>query len=116
MKMSDKGQLVVPKEIREDENFEPSDKFIAISIRDGVIFKKIEIDLEKEYDDLKKRVRKRFEEEEVSEDEVDEVKTTSVSSLEQSSADKAVEWGREFAEEKGITRKDVEEAIEEYRK
>ncbi len=55
MKMSDKGQLVVPKEIREDENFEPSDKFIAISIRDGVIFKKIEIDLEKEYDDLKKK-------------------------------------------------------------
>ncbi len=100
VKMSEKGQLVVPKEIREDENFEPSDKFIAIPIKDGVIFKKIEIDLEKEYDDLKKRVRKRFEEEEVSEDEVE----------------KAVEWGREFSEEKGITREDVEKAIAEYRK
>ena len=78
VKMSKKGQLVVPKDIREDENFEPSDKFIAIPIKDGVIFKKIEIDLEKEYNDLKKRVRERFEEEEISEDEVE----------------KAVEWAR----------------------
>ena len=43
-----------------------------------MIFKKIEIDLEKEYNDLKKRVKKRFEEEEISEDEVE----------------KAVEWAR----------------------
>lgn len=100
VKMSKKGQLVVPKDIREDENFEPSDKFKAIPIKDGVIFKKIEIDLEKEYNDLKKRVKKRFEEDDISEDELE----------------KAVEWGRKFAEEKGITRKDVEEAIEDYRK
>ncbi len=71
VKMSEKGQLVVPKDIRKEEHFQPSDKFIAIPIKDGVIFKKIEIDLEKEYDDLKKRVRERFEEEEISEDEVE---------------------------------------------
>ena len=65
--MSKKGQLVVPKDILEDEHFEPSDKFIAITIKDGVIFKK--------------GVKKRFEEEEISEDEVDELRTASISSL-----------------------------------
>ena len=79
VKMSKKGQLVVPKDIREDEHFRPSDKFIAIPIKDGVIFKKIEIDLEKEFDDLKNKIRERFKKEELSEDEVE----------------KAIEWARE---------------------
>jgi len=79
VKMSKKGQLVVPKDIREKEHLEPSDKFIAIPIKDGVIFKRIKIDLEKEYRELKKKVRERFEEEEIDEDEVE----------------KAVEWARE---------------------
>jgi len=78
VKMSNKGQLVVPKDIREKEHFEPSDKFIAIPIKDGVIFKKIEIDMEKEYGDLKNKVRERFQQEDLSEDEVE----------------KAVEWAR----------------------
>lgn len=79
VKMSKKGQLVVPKDIREKEHLEPSDKFIAIPIKDGVIFKRIKIDLDKEYIELKKKVRERFEEEEIDEDEVE----------------KAVEWARE---------------------
>ncbi len=79
VKMSKKGQLVVPKDIREEEHFNPSDKFIAIRIKDGVIFKKIEIDLEKEYDELKDKVQERFEEEDISEEEVE----------------KAIEWARE---------------------
>ncbi len=79
VKMSKKGQLVVPKEIREEEHFNPSDKFIAIPIKDGVIFKKIEIDLKKEYGELKKKVRDRFEEKDLGEDEVE----------------KAIEWARE---------------------
>ncbi len=78
VKMSKKGQLVVPKDIREKEHFKPSDKFIAIPIKDGVIFKKIEIDLEKEYGELKDKVQERFEEEDLSEDEVK----------------KAIEWAR----------------------
>ncbi len=61
-KMSKKGQLVVPKDIREKEHLELSDKFIAIPIKDGVIFKRIKIDLDKEYIELKKKVRERFEE------------------------------------------------------
>jgi len=78
VKMSKKGQLVVPKDIREEEHFNPSDKFIAIRIKDGVIFKKIEIDLEKEYDELKEKVQKRFEKDDLSEKEVK----------------KAIEWAR----------------------
>ncbi len=79
VKMSKKGQLVVPKGIREKENLEPSDKFIAIPIKDGVIFKRINIDLKKEYKELKEKLRQRFEEEEISEDIVE----------------KAVEWARQ---------------------
>ncbi|MFW6305643.1 MAG: AbrB/MazE/SpoVT family DNA-binding domain-containing protein [Candidatus Saliniplasma sp.] len=78
VKMSKKGQLVVPKDIREEEHFNPSDKFIAIPIKDGVIFKKIEIDLEKEYDELKDKVQERFKKEDLSEEEVE----------------KAIEWAR----------------------
>ncbi len=69
----------MPKEPWEKEHLEPSDKFIAIPIKDGVIFKRIKIDLEKEYSELKKKVRARFEEEGIDEEEVD----------------KAVEWARE---------------------
>ncbi len=43
VKMSPKGQLVVPQEIREKANFKPGDRFIAVKIEDGVLFKKIEL-------------------------------------------------------------------------
>ena len=39
VKMSPKGQLVVPQEIREKEDFETGDRFIPIPIKEGIIFK-----------------------------------------------------------------------------
>lgn len=78
IKMSEKGQLVVPNEIRKKYDFESSDRFIAIPIEDGVIFKKIEIDVKKEFEKLSEKVRKRFEEEGIEKEEVEE----------------AVEWAR----------------------
>lgn len=36
VKMSPKGQLVVPKDIREKEKFEPTDRFVAVGITGGV--------------------------------------------------------------------------------
>jgi bifunctional DNA-binding transcriptional regulator/antitoxin component of YhaV-PrlF toxin-antitoxin module len=79
VKMSSKGQLVVPKEIREQAGFDPSDRFIAVPVDDGVLFKKIDFDVREEYEKLSERVQERFEAEGVSEDEVED----------------AIEWARE---------------------
>ncbi len=43
VKMSSKGQLVVPRSIRKKEKFKPSDRFVAIDVRGGVLFKRINI-------------------------------------------------------------------------
>lgn len=79
MKMSRKGQLVVPSEIRERAGFRPSDRFIAMPVEDGVVFKKIDIDIEKEYEELSRQVQNRFRRREIDRDEVKD----------------AVEWARE---------------------
>lgn len=79
VKMSPKGQLVVPKAIREQAGFEPSDRFIAMPVEDGVIFKKIDIDVEQEYERLSRQVQNRFERGGIEEDDVED----------------AVEWARE---------------------
>jgi len=79
VKMSPKGQLVVPKAIRDRAGFEPSDRFIAIPVEDGVIFKKIDIDVEAEYERLSQQVQNRFERLDIDEDEVED----------------AIEWARE---------------------
>ena len=77
--MSPKGQLVVPKAIREQIGFEPSDRFIAMAVEDGVIFKKIDIDVEQEYERLSQQVQERFEREDIDENAVED----------------AIEWARE---------------------
>lgn len=78
MKMSEKGQLVVPSSIREEEGFEGSDLFLAVPIEDGVAFKKLDLDLEEEYEELKEKVRDRFQEE----------------GLDEEVAEEAVDWAR----------------------
>ena len=70
--MSPKGQLVVPKAIREQIGFEPSDRFIAMAVEDGVIFKKIDIDVEQEYEQLSQQVQERFEREDIDENAVED--------------------------------------------
>lgn len=53
VKMSKKGQVVVPKSIRETLGLSPEDKFIAYGKDDYVIFKKIDFsELRKEFKDL----------------------------------------------------------------
>jgi bifunctional DNA-binding transcriptional regulator/antitoxin component of YhaV-PrlF toxin-antitoxin module len=79
VKMSPKGQLVVPKDIREKGDFNPSDRFIAVQVQDGVMFKKISFDVKEEYKKLSKKVQERFEEEGLTKEEIEE----------------AVEWARE---------------------
>jgi bifunctional DNA-binding transcriptional regulator/antitoxin component of YhaV-PrlF toxin-antitoxin module len=51
VKMSEKGQLVVPRRIRKKEGFRGSDRFVAIGVKDGVLFKRVEIpDVEIEFE------------------------------------------------------------------
>lgn len=79
VKMSPKGQLVVPKEIREEAEFNPSDRFIAVQVEDGVMFKKISFNVKEEYEKLSREVQERFEEEDLSKEEIKD----------------AIEWARE---------------------
>lgn len=57
VKMSSKGQLVVPEDIREAEGFEAGDRFISLPIKEGVLFKKIQIpDVKAEFERLSKEI------------------------------------------------------------
>ncbi len=61
VKMSPKGQLVVPEEIRKEERFTPGDRFIALPIKGGVFFKKVKIpELQAEFDTLSKELTAHF--------------------------------------------------------
>lgn len=43
VKMSGKGQLVVPEKIRAEVGFQAGDRFIPMAVEDGVIFRKVNI-------------------------------------------------------------------------
>src|SRR3989338_6793448 len=61
VKMSPKGQLVVPQDIRLRENFKPSDRFVAFGVKDGVLFKKIDMpNVKAEFESLSKEIAKQF--------------------------------------------------------
>ena len=73
VKMSPKGQLVVPQSIREEEDFSPGDRFVAIPLREGVLFKKIEMPKVKvQFEKLSKEIREHFESNQVAPNDVDE--------------------------------------------
>ncbi len=55
VKMSKKGQLVVPAELRNLLGLNPEDKFIAYGDEDYIIFKKVELpSLQKEFEEIVK--------------------------------------------------------------
>ena len=73
VKMSPKGQLVVPKEIRLSERFKPSDRFVAFGIRGGVLFKKVAIPTVKaEFESLSREIAEQFKARNVKEKDVGE--------------------------------------------
>ena len=43
VKMSGKGQLVVPQDIREMARLSPGERFVAFPVREGVLFKRVDI-------------------------------------------------------------------------
>lgn len=61
VKMSPKGQLVVPQSIRETAGFTSGDRFIPFSVKGGVLFKKVEIpDAKAEFQKLSQEIEKQF--------------------------------------------------------
>lgn len=67
VKMSSKGQLVVPQDIREQEGFAPSDRFIPFRVKEGVLFKKLKIpEIKMEFDALAKDIQKQFKKKNIS--------------------------------------------------
>ena len=72
VKMSPKGQLVVPKEIRMKEKFKPGDRFIAFDVKGGILFKKVKIpDVKAEFELLAKDIEKQFNKKSVKKEDVE---------------------------------------------
>lgn len=73
VKMSSKGQLVVPREIRLSEKFKPSDRFLAFGVRGGVLFKKVDMPAAKaEFESLSREIAEQFKAGNVKEKDVGE--------------------------------------------
>jgi len=73
VKMSAKGQLVVPEEIREEEGFEPGDRFVPLPVKEGVLFKRVKIpDVRAEFKQLAKEIEAKFKKQKVTPKTVDE--------------------------------------------
>ena len=73
VKMSPKGQLVVPQEIREMEGFSAGDRFVPFPVKEGVLFKKVKIpDVKVQFEELAKDVRERFKKLKVTQSDVNE--------------------------------------------
>lgn len=73
VKMSPKGQLVVPQEIREQEGFEIGDRFMPFPVKNGVLFKRVKIpNVKAEFEKLSKEIEKQFRERKVTPEDVNE--------------------------------------------
>jgi len=73
VKMSPKGQLVVPKGIRQLEKFKPSDRFAPFRVKGGVLFKRVKMpDIKAEFTSLAKEIEEKFKREKITEKDVDE--------------------------------------------
>ena len=73
VKMSSKGQLVVPRDIRDEMGLMPSDRFISFPVKDGVVFKKVRMpNAKEEFNSLAKDIRKQFKSKGITPKDVDE--------------------------------------------
>lgn len=59
--MGEKGQIVIPKEIRDELGLGPKSKFLVIGYKDAVVLKKLETpNLRKEWEAIKRVVDERI--------------------------------------------------------
>lgn len=61
VKMSGKGQLVVPQDVRETAHLEPGERFVAFPVQEGVLFKKVKMPkIKVDFDSLAKEIKAQF--------------------------------------------------------
>ena len=73
VKMSGKGQLVVPRDVRTKAQLAPGERFVAFPVRGGVFFKKIEAPtIRLDFDELAREIEERFKESGVKRTDVNE--------------------------------------------
>ncbi|HLC97445.1 MAG TPA: AbrB/MazE/SpoVT family DNA-binding domain-containing protein [Candidatus Nanoarchaeia archaeon] len=73
VKMSPKGQLVVPQDLRELAGFLPGDRFAPFPVKEGILFKRIIIpDVKAEFAKLSKEIEKQFKKQGVTPRDIDE--------------------------------------------
>lgn len=73
VKMSTKGQLVVPQDIRKAACLIPGERFVAFPVKEGVLFKKIEIPKVKlDFESLAKEIESQFKKNKVKKSDVKE--------------------------------------------
>ena len=71
VKMSNKGQLVVPEGIRINANLNPGECFVAFPISEGVVFKKVDIpDVKMDFESLSKQIELNFQKNKIREKDV----------------------------------------------
>ena len=61
VKMSEKGKLVVPQGIREISKLNPGERFVAFPVKEGVLFKRIELPkVRVDFDSLSREIEAQF--------------------------------------------------------
>lgn len=70
VKMSAKGQLVVPEALREKAGFREGDRFVAMPVKDGVLFRRIE--LREQFEQVSKEMREIFRKKNITPEDIDE--------------------------------------------
>jgi bifunctional DNA-binding transcriptional regulator/antitoxin component of YhaV-PrlF toxin-antitoxin module len=73
VKMSPKGQLVVPQPIRESAGFKEGDRFVAYPVEQGIVFKRVDIpELKADFMRLSKEISTKFAEKGVTPKDVED--------------------------------------------
>lgn len=73
VKMSGKGQLVVPQDIRNTVGLTPGERFVAFPVEEGVLFKKVNIPKVKlKFESLAKEIEAQFRRNNVKKKDVEE--------------------------------------------
>jgi len=76
VKMSPKGQLVVPQDIRIEEGFAAGDRFVPFAVKGGILFKKVELpNLNAKFQKLSQEIEKQFKKQKVTSQDVSEAIT-----------------------------------------